>query len=571
MSEDTTPDSTASQPPSAGRDDAPPRSLDELASGLGLSAEACRPHGHGVAKVDLQALEALPPDSPGRYIHVTSMTPMPGRQDPTCVALALADALAGLGKRAAACVPQPSIGEVMMGERLGAGAGPHRIVPLERFAMHLTGDLHAVSTAHALLSSLADIALVKAGPDGLDTRRMAWRRAQEMIDPALREVVAGLGGGGVPRESGFALTTSSEVMAILTLAKSVQDLRDRLSRIVVGYSHHELPLFAHSIRADQAMAAVLAEAIRPNLMQTAQGTPVFVHGAADVQLGHGASSVLADRLALGLAEFVVTVSQGGAELGLEKFCDIKCRASGLAPSAVVMLADVRGVKYQSGRYRGGDDARLAEPSLQAVKEGAANLAKHLENVRYFGLPCVVVLLRGEHDTEEELDALRSVAQVSGADSVVVGRFGADDTEGAEALARAVADVCAGKTARFSYLYDGNWPITKKIETIATTLYNAGQVRYSARARTAIERCMQLGWQELSIGMVKTMWSLSHDPHLLGRPYDFTLPVQDVEVAAGAGMLLVHVGDVAAMPDPARQPRAFKLGLDDAGRIKGLTV
>lgn len=570
MPEDTAANSASSDVPVSGHGGASPRDVVEVAGALGLSSDVCQPYGTGVAKIRLDALDRHSSDAPGRYIHVTSMTPMPGGDDPTCAAIALADALASQGKRTACCLPQPSLGEVMMSGELGAGAGTSHVVPLERFAMHLTGDLHAVSAAHALLSSLADIALVKAGPDGLDTRRMVWRRVQEMVDPALREVVAGLGGGGVPRESGFGLTTTSEVNAIVTLATSVQDLRDRLSRILVGYSHRELPLFSQSIRADQPMAALLADAVRPNLMQTAQGTPVFVHGAADVQLGHGGSSVLADKLALGLAEYVVTVSRGGAELGFEKFCDIKCRASGLAPSAVVMLADVRGVKYHSGRYRGADDPRLAEASLQAVKEGAANLAKHLENVRYFGLPCVVVLRRSEHDTDEELDALRSVAQVSGADAVIVGRFGVTEPEGADSLAQAVIDVCDRRPARFSYLYESSWSVTKKIETLATTLYNAGQVRYTSKARSAIERCTQLGWQDLCVCMVKTTRSLSHDPSLLGKPYDFTLPVEDVHVAAGAGMLLVHVSEVGSMPDPVRQPRAFLLGLGDDGRVTGLS-
>jgi formate--tetrahydrofolate ligase len=379
----------------------------------------------------------------------------------------------------------------------------------------------------------------------------------------------GLGGGGVPRQSGFDPTTSSEVMGVLTLSPSLADLRQRLGRILVGYSHHELPIFADDIKAGGAMAALLRDALRPNLMQTLLGTPVFVHGSTSVDASHGSGSIVADRIALTCCEAVVTVSDGGAELGLEKFCDIKCRASGLAPDAVVLNATVRGAKYQSGRYRGPDDPRLDEPSLQAVKEGAANLAKHLENVRYFGLPCVVAVGREQHDTEEELQLLVSVAKVSGAVEVIIGRHRDQGGAGAVELAEAVMAACDDPTTKFSYLYDASWPITKKIETIATTLYNAGQVEYSPRASAAIERYTQLGWQDLSLCMAKTIYSLSHDPQLLGRPYDFVLPVEDVTVAAGAGFLIVQLGPVQPVPATPRRARATAIDVTDEGNVKGL--
>jgi formyltetrahydrofolate synthetase len=296
---------------------------------------------------------------------------------------------------------------------------------------------------------------------------------------------------------------------------------------------------------------------------------VFVHGASSIDLGHGGGSIAADKIALKCCDYVITASEGGAELGLEKFCDIKCRAGGLTPSAVVMIVTIQGVKFQSGRYRRPEDPRLVEPSVQAVKEGAANVAKHLENVRYFGLPCVVLIGRAESDTQEELETLRSIASVSGATGVVIGNCQDQGSGGAVQLAEAVVAACDGNASKFSYLYETSWPIAKKIETIAKTLYNAGEVEYSSRASEAIERYTQLGWQNLSVCMAKTIHSLSHDPGLLGRPYDFTLPVQDVRVSAGAGFLVVQVGPTRPTAASLRAPRAARMGLADDGTAKGL--
>lgn len=545
------------------------RDVVEIAGALGLQTDEIEPQGRHVAKVSLGVLDRLADRPNGRYVHVTSMTPMPGWEDPAITAIALADALHASGKRAACCLRQPTLGVVLTDGQMGVGGGLCQVVPRDRLVLHLTGDLHAVSSAHALLSSMADAALVGAGPDGLDTRRMAWRRCQEITDTALGQIVVGLGGGGVPRESGFDLTPASEVMAVLTLSSSQAELRRRLGRIVVGYSHHNLPVFAEAIKADGAMAALLRSAARPNVMQTLAGTPAFVHGSAAIDVSHGGSSVLADKIALKCCDVVVTASDGGAELGLEKFCDIKCRASGLVPDAVVLIASVCGVKYQSGRYRGPDDARLDEPSLQAVREGAVNLAKHLENVRYFGLPCVVVISRGAKDSDEELEALRSVAGVSGATAVFVGRYRDQGGDGAGDLAEAVLSACRDESATFSYLYDAKWPIAKKIETIATTLYNAGRVRYSPRATSAIERYTQLGWQDLSVCMAKTVYSFSHDPDVLGRPYDFVLPVEDVRVAAGAGFLIVQLGSPPRATPISRRVRATRVNLTEDGNVTGL--
>ncbi len=523
-----------------------------------------------MARVDPSALDALADRPDGRTIHVTSMTPMPGWEDPAVTAIALADGLAAIGKRSACCLMQPSLGEVMAGQCLGAGAGRCQVIPRDRLALHLTGDLHAVASAHALLGAVADATLVRAGPDGLDTRRMAWRRCQEMADAALADTVVGLAGGGVPRESGFDLTPHSEVMAIVTLSSTLSELRERLGKIVVGFSQHELPVFAQNLRAEGAMTALLRDAFRPNLLQTLAGTPVFVHGTTSVDLSHGGGSVLADKIALKCADYVVTYSRGGSELGLEKFCDIKCRVGGLTPAAAVVIATVRGVKYQSGRYQDPDDSRLDEPSLQAVKEGAANLARHLEDVRYFGLPAVVTIGRHPADTQEEIDALQSIAEVSGASAVVIGNYAEEGGEGATALAEAVVAASADAGARFSYLYESSWPVTKKIETIATTLYNAGRVSYSDRASAAIERYSRLGYRNATICMAKTTWSLSHDPELLGRPYDFVLPVEEVLLAAGAGYLIVRTGPAERMPGLTRAARFPKLNVDADGQIEGLS-
>jgi formate--tetrahydrofolate ligase len=541
----------------------------EVAAAAGLEPAEIETSGSHVAKVSTSAFDRLANRPNGHYIHVTSMTPMPGWEDPTITAIALADGIRRLGKTAACCLQQPSLAWVLTGGPIRAGGGRCQVAPRDRFALGLTGDLHAVAAAHQLLSSMADALLVRSGPDGLDPRRMAWRRCQEVADTALRQTVVGLGGGSVPRESGFDSPPNSEVMAILTLASSLPDLRRRLGQIVVGYNQHDLPVFAETVKAAGGMAVLLRDALRPNLMQTLEGTPVFVHGSNAVDLSHGSTSVMADAIALKCSEYVVTTSMAGAELGLEKFCDIKCRASGLTPAAAVLIATVRGVKFQSGRYRGHNDPRLNEPSVQAVKEGGANLAKHLENVRYYGLPCVVVINRAPSDTPEELDLLASVAGVSGASRVVMSRHRDAGGAGATELAEAVAAVCGSGASRFSHLYEVAWPITKKIETIATTLYNAGRVEYSARASAAIERYTQLGWGELSICMAKAVYSLSHDPKLLGRPYDFVVPVEDVRVAAGAGFLIVRAGPAQPLLPAGRRPRAVNLDLAEGGGVKGL--
>jgi len=546
-----------------------PRDIREIAAAVGFASDEIETHGPHVAKVSLSALDRLSSRPKGRYIHVTSMTPMPGWEDPTITAIALADALVQLKKTAACSLQQPSLAWVLSGGPIRAGGGRCQVVPRDRFALGLTGDLHAVAAAHQMLSSMADAVLVRSGPEGLDPRRMALRRCQEVADSALRQMVVGLGGHSVPRESGFDSPPSSELMAILTLSTSKADLRKRLGRIVVGYNQHDLPVFAETLKAAGAMAVLLRDALCPNLMQTLEGTPGFVHGSNAVDLSHGSTSVIADAIALKCCQYVITASMAGAELGLEKFCDIKCRASGLAPDAAVLIATLRGVKYQSGRYRGHNDPRLNEASVQAVKEGSANLAKHLENVRYYGLPCVVVINRAPSDTPEELAALATVAGVSGATATVVSDHRNTGGAGAIELAEAVVKACEGGTCRFSHLYETTWPITKKIETIATTLYNAGRVEYSSRAAAAIERYTQLGWQDLAICMAKAVYSLSHDQKLLGRPYDFVLPIEDVRVAAGAGYLIVRAGPAQPLLPPVRRPRSMNMDVTDEGGVKGL--
>ncbi len=545
------------------------RPIGEVASGIGLQANELETYGSHVAKVSLGVLDRLANGSNGHYVHVTSMTPMPGWEDPTVTAIALSDALAKMGKKSACCLQQPSLAWVLTGGPIRAGSGQCQVVPREQFALGLTGDLYAVAAAHALMSSLVDVALVRSGPDGLDPRRITLRRCQEVADTALRQAVVGLGGGGVPRESGFDSPPSSEVMASFTLAGSLKDLRRRLGQMVVGYNQHELPVAAESMRAAGAMTALLRDAFRPNLMQTLNGTPVFVHGATSIDFSHGGSSIVADRIALKCCDYVVTVSLGGAELGLEKFCDIKCRASGLTPGVAVLIATTRGVKFQSGRYRGYNDPKMAEPSVPSIKEGAANLAKHLENVRYFGLPCIVVIHRTDTDTAEELQCLEGISNSSGAVSTIVSSHRETGVEATMDVARAVMAACEAKASRFSFLYDNTWPIAKKIETIATTLYNAGRVNYSPKAAAAVERYTQLGWSELSVCMAKTVYSLSHSPQLLGRPYDFILPVEDVRVCAGAGYLVVRLGAVQPMSALARRPRAMDIDVTDDGEVRGL--
>ncbi|HOW19294.1 MAG TPA: formate--tetrahydrofolate ligase, partial [Phycisphaerae bacterium] len=535
-------------------------------------------YGEHKAKIKLDILrrmDAAAGGSPrlGKYVVVTGITPTPLGEGKTVTTVGLAQGLARLGHKAACCIRQPSMGPVFGIKGGAAGGGYSQIIPMEDFNLHLTGDVHAVSSAHALLSAMIDTLLVKGNPARLDPTKVTWRRCVDMNDMALRSIVIGLDGNGIPRETGFDLTAASEVMAVLGLANSLADLRRRLGRIVIGYTHQDLPVFAEDIKAAGAMAVLLKDAIKPNLLQTLEHVPAFVHAGPFANIAPGNSSILADQIALRCCDVVVTEAGFGADMGFEKFCDIKCRASGLAPDAAVMVVTVRAVKAHSGRYRvipgRPIDPKLFEPDTGALRAGLPNLQKHLENVSKFGLPCVVAINRFATDSPEEIDMLIAEARAAGAFDAVLSDVHAGGGAGGEALAAAVVRAADSPKRAFRYLYDLDQPITRKIEIIAREIYGAAGVEYDKAAQAAIENFTHLGYGDLPVCMAKTQYSLSHDPTLRGRPTGFTLPVRDVRLAGGAGFLYPLTGTIQTMPAFGRHPAAMDMDIDDDGRIRGM--
>jgi len=545
----------------------------EIASPIGIQEDELELYGKYKAKVHLSVLDRLAERPNGKYILVTAVTPTPLGEGKTTTTIGLAQGLAHIGKRAAACIRQPSLGPVFGIKGGAAGGGYSQVVPMEDFNLHLTGDMHAVTSAHALLAGLVDTLMIKGNPAKLDPTKVVWRRCVDMNDGALRNIVIGLGGNGIPRETGFDLTSASEVMAALSLARSLKDLRERLGRIVVGYNHLDLPVTAEDLRAAGAMCILLKDAIKPNLMQTLEHVPVFVHCGPFANIAHGNSSILADYMALKCVDYVITEAGFGADMGMEKFFNIKCRVSGLVPDAVCMVATVRALKAHSGRYRVVPgrpiDPRIFEPNVQAVREGMPNLIKHLENARYFGVPCVVAINKFPTDSIDEIEALREGAEMAGAVQVVVSEAHTKGGPGAAALADAIVGACEMPREPFRFLYPLDWPIKRKIETIATTIYGARSVQYERAAERAIDRFTKLGWDQLPICMAKTQYSLSHDASRKGRPSDFVLPIRDIRVSAGAGFLYALCGEIMTMPAFGSRPAALNMDIDEQGNVYGL--
>lgn len=548
--------------------------IQEIAEMLGLRDEEVEPFGRYKAKIRLEAIQRLGHDHFGKYIVVTGITPTPLGEGKTVTTVGLAQGLARVGKRAACCIRQPSMGPVFGIKGGAAGGGCSQVLPMEDINLHLTGDMHAVSSAHALLSALIDTSMVKGNPGRLDPMKVAWRRCVDMNDAALRNIVIGLGGHGWPRETGFDLSSASEVMAVLALATSLKDLRQRLGRIVIGYTHQDIPVFAEAIKAAGAMTVLLRDAIMPNLLQTIEHVPAFVHAGPFANIAHGNSSVVADEIALRCCDYVVTEAGFGADMGFEKFCHIKCRTSGRTPDAAVLVVTIRALKAHSGRYRVTPgrpiDPTIFDPSVNAVRDGLANMNKHLENIARFNLPCVVALNRFPTDSDDEIAAVMDAARASGAFDVALSeahtRGGAGTTTLAELVIRAAE---APQKDTFKPLIQHDWPIQRKIETIACEIYGADGVTYERAALLAIENFTRLGFSRLPVCMAKTQYSLSHDPALKGRPTHFRLPVRDIRLAGGAGFLTPLVGTIQTMPAFGRQPAAMSIDIDDQGRVTGL--
>ena len=544
------------------------RPIAEIAARLGLGPQDILPYGHDKAKITHDCVARLSGRAPGRLILVTAINPTPAGEGKTTTTVGLGDALNRIGRRATICIREASLGP-NFGMKGGAAGGGHaQIVPMEDMNLHFTGDFHAVTSAHNLLAAMIDNHIHWGNALAIDPRRVTWRRVLDMNDRALRAAVIGLGGpaNGHPRESGFDITVASEVMAILCLASDLGDLRDRLGRIVIGQSFAGTPVTARDIGADGAMTVLLRDALQPNLVQTLENNPALVHGGPFANIAHGCNSVLATRTALALSDYVVTEAGFGADLGAEKFLDIKCRVAGLAPDAAVLVATIRALKMNGGVAR----ADLGTENVAALRAGAANLARHLENLRGYGLPVVVAINHFATDTAAEIEALRAFCAGLGAEAILC-RHWAEGGAGAEDLARAVVALAEGPRPGpgFRPLYPDDMPLWDKIETICRRIYRADRVEAPPALRERLARWQDEGYGRLPVCMAKTQYSFSADPALLGAPTGFAIPLRELRLAAGAGFIVAICGEIMTMPGLPREPAALRIGLDAQGRIEGL--
>ena len=540
--------------------------IEDIAEKLGIGEEYLERYGKYKAKVDLSYLaDTKKPD--GRLILVTAITPTPAGEGKTTTAIGLADGLRKIGKNAAAALREPSLGPVFGIKGGACGGGYAQIVPMEDINLHFTGDIHAIGAANNLLAAMIDNHIMHGNALGIDPEKITWRRCVDMNDRQLRYIRDGLGGGknGVERDDGFDITVASEVMAILCLAESAADLKARLGRIVVGYDVQGRPVTCSRLKAQGAMAALLKDAVKPNLVQTLEGTPAFVHGGPFANIAHGCNSVLATRMALRAADYAVTEAGFGADLGAEKFLDIKCRASGLRPSAVVVVATVRALKMHGGL----DKQQLDREDLAALERGIPNLLRHVSNIKnVYRLPCVVALNRFPGDTEAELALVREKCAQLGTD-IVLSDVWARGGEGAAELAWAVAALCEEDSSGFRYCYEDELGIEDKINAVVRNIYGGSGAHLLPEAKRQAERLTALGFDRLPVCIAKTQSSFSDDPKRLGAPEDFTVTVRQIKVSAGAGFTVALAGDIMTMPGLPSVPAAEGIDIDDKGRITGL--
>jgi formate--tetrahydrofolate ligase len=552
-----------------------PRPIDDIAAELGLRPDEIERYGATKAKVTLEGLERVERENPrGKYVVMTAITPTPLGEGKTTTTVGVVQGLNRIGRKASVAIRQPSLGPVFGIKGGAAGGGYSQVIPMEDFNLHLTGDIHAIGAAHNLASAFLDNSLHHGNPLDIDPFSIRWPRVVDISDRALRKINIGLGGktNGVPRESEFVITVASEVMAILALATDVFDLRARLGRIVVATDRSGAAVTTEDLGVAGAMTVLLLDAIKPNLLQTLEGGPAYVHCGPFANIAHGNSSILADRVALATSEIVVTEAGFGADMGAQKFFDIKCRASGLAPDCAVVVATVRALKMHGGvgKIVAGKplDPALLEEDPDAVRKGGENLAAHVEMVRKYGVPCVVAINAFPGDAPSEHEAIREVALAAGAADAVVTTHWADGGAGAEALAAAVWDATEQPSA-FQLLYPDEMPLADKIETIATQVYGADGIDLAPTATKALEEYERLGFGHLPVCVAKTHLSISHDPSLLGRPSGFRMPVRDVKLAAGAGFIYPLAGDMRTMPGLPTHPAGEKVDIDEKGKAVGL--
>lgn len=541
------------------------RPIAEIAARLGLGPMDFLPYGHDKAKISHDFMAGLCDRPQGRLVLVTAINPTPAGEGKTTTTVGLGDALNRIGKRATVCIREASLGPNFGMKGGAAGGGMAQIVPMEEMNLHFTGDFHATTSAHNLLAAMIDNHIYWGNALRIDPRRITWRRVMDMNDRVLRQTVIALGGpaNGYPRETGFDITVASEVMAILCLASDLADLQERLGRIVIGYTIERQPITARDIGADGAMTVLLRDALQPNLVQTLENNPALVHGGPFANIAHGCNSIMATRSALALSDYVVTEAGFGADLGAEKFLDIKCRLGGLAPDAVVLVGTVRALKMNGGVAR----TDLGQENVAALREGCANLGRHIENLRGYGLPVVVAINHFAGDTEAEIAALRDYCAGHEVQAVLC-RHWAEGGAGAEDLARKVVALC-DQGADFALLYPDDLSLADKIETVCKRIYRAESVEFLPHVREQLNVWQAAGHGDLPVCLAKTQYSFSADPTALGAPTGFTVPVREVRLAAGAGFVVAICGDIMTMPGLPREPAALRIGLDDQGRIEGL--
>ena len=542
-----------------------PKRITEIAAAAGIDEKYLEMYGNYKAKIDYKLLnETTAPD--GKLILVTAITPTPAGEGKTTTSVGLADGLRKIGKKSAVALREPSLGPVFGVKGGAAGGGYAQVVPMEDINLHFTGDFHAIGAANNLMAAMLDNHIQQGNALGIDVKRITWKRCVDMNDRQLRNIVDGLGGRmqGVPREDGFEITVASEIMAVLCLSNSITDLKERLGKMIVAYTFEGKPVTAHDLKAEGAMAALLKDAMKPNLVQTLEGTPAFIHGGPFANIAHGCNSVMATRMALKVSDYTVTEGGFAADLGAEKFIDIKCRKAGLKPSAVVIVATVRALKYHGGVPK----AELNGENLEALEKGLPNLLQHVDNVKnVYGLPCVVAINAFPTDTKAELDLVEKKCSELGV-NVALSEVWAKGGEGGKALAEEVVRLCE-QPNQFSFVYEDSASIEEKLNTIVTRVYHGDRVVLTANAKKQAKQLTDLGFGNLPICMAKTQYSFSDDASLLGAPKGFEVTVRNLKVCAGAGFIVALTGDIMTMPGLPKVPAAERIDIDENGVISGL--
>lgn len=540
--------------------------IKDVAGQIGLSEDDLELYGKYKAKISLETIKRLENNQDGKLILVTAINPTPAGEGKTTTMIGLAQAMNKIGKKTIVAMREPSLGPCFGIKGGAAGGGYAQVVPMEDINLHFTGDIHAITTANNLISAMLDNSLQQGNPLNIDERQIVWKRVVDLNDRALRHIVVGLGGkvNGVPREDGFDITVASEIMGILCLANDLSDLKSRVARIIVAYTRDGSPVTVEDLKATGAVTLLLKDAIKPNLVQTLDHTPVFVHGGPFANIAHGCNSVMATKLALKLAPYTVTEAGFGADLGAEKFLDIKCRQAGLKPDAVVIVATVRALKMHGGM----DKKELANENLEALRKGIANLEKHIENITKYGLPAIVVINAFPTDTKAELDLLEEICNAKGV-KVALSEVWAKGADGGIELANGLIDLLENKESNFKPIYDLDLPIDEKIKTIAREIYGADDVIFTKKAKTNIKKLTDLGLDKLPICIAKTQYSLSDDASLLGRPTGFNIEINDLIPNTGSGFLVAISGDIMRMPGLPKVPAANNMDILEDGEIVGL--